>query len=220
MLWVPDLEVQELDHLALVLFFVGLAQVELGQQEPLFGIQQVRGAELFEDLDGLATMAGSKGEHVGLEPLVLDAVGIVFQVLLDQPERLILVGRPALVQQQRDAVPVDPGFVAVGEIRDLIELVQVLIDLVEAVLADSHDGGGLERDRIGGLAFVGEGLADQLLGPLEVPERHPALSQGQGGPIGGQGLSRSLDGGFGPIDLLGLDQVLDVGQPRVRQSRT
>ena len=64
MLWVPDLEVQELDHLALVLFFVGLAQVELGQQEPLVGIQQVRGAELFEDLDGLATTAGSKGEYV------------------------------------------------------------------------------------------------------------------------------------------------------------
>ncbi len=219
MLWVPDLEVQELDHLALVLFFVGLAQVELGQQEPLLGIQQVRGAELFEDLDGLATPAGSKGEYGGLEPLVLDAVGVVFQVLFDQPERLILAGRPALVQEQREADPVDPGFVARGAIRDLIDLVQVRIDLIEAVLAESHTGGDLERDRIGGFAFVVEGLADQLLGPLEVPERHPALSQSQGGPIGGQGLSRSLDGGFGLIDLLGLDQVLHVGQPRVRHSR-
>ncbi len=62
MLWVPDLEVQEPDHLALVLFFVGIVHVKLGQQEPPVGIQQVRGAELFEDLDGLITTAGSKGE--------------------------------------------------------------------------------------------------------------------------------------------------------------
>ncbi len=133
---------------------------------------------------------------------------------------MILVGQTALVQEQRDADPVDPGFVARGEVRDPIELVQVLIDLVAAVLAESHDGSGLERVRIGGFAFVVKGLADQLLGPLEVPERHPALSQSQGGPIGGQGLSRSLDGGFGLIDLLGLDKVSDVGQPRVRHSRT
>ena len=128
-------------------------------------------------------------------------------------ERLILVGRPALVQEQRDADPVGPGLVARGEIRDPVELVQVLVDLVEAVLAERHGGGEPERGGIRGLALVVQGLPDQLFGLLGVAEEQRALGQGQGRPIGGQGLPRGLDGGPGLIDLLGLDQVLDVGQP-------
>ena len=100
MLRVPGLEFQEPQHLVLVLLLFVLAQVELGQQELFVGIQQVRGAELFEDLDGLAATAGSQREYVGLEFQVFTAVGIILQVLLDQPERLILVGQPTLVQEQ------------------------------------------------------------------------------------------------------------------------
>ncbi len=61
---------------------------------------------------GLAATAGPQGEDRGLERLVLDAVGIVPQVLIDQRERPIAVGRPALAQEQRDAGPVGPGLVA------------------------------------------------------------------------------------------------------------
>ena len=80
---IADLERQKLEHLVLVFLLFASAEVELGQQEPLFGIEHIRGAQLFEELDGLAATTGSKRENGGLKPLVLDTPGIVFQVLLD-----------------------------------------------------------------------------------------------------------------------------------------
>ena len=53
------------------------------------------------------------------------------------------------------------------------------------------------------------------------PGRRGSRSTGPGSsrPIGGQGFPRSLNGGPGLIDLLGLDEVLNVGQPRCPERR-
>ena len=66
------------------------------------------------------------------------------------------------------------------------------------------------------LALVARALRIKCLGLLQVADQQPAPGQGQGRPIGGQRLPRGVDGRSGLVDPLGLDQVLDVGQPVVR----
>ena len=98
-------------------------------------------------------------------------------------ERLIAVGRPALGQEQRDAGPVGPGLVARGERPwTWSSLSRYSSTLSRRFWLRATVAASLERGRIGGLAFVVEGLADQRLGLLEVPEQTASTGPGSRSP--------------------------------------
>ena len=149
---------------------------------------------MLQDRDRLAATAGPQARIVALSAWSSTLSGWIAQVLLDQSERLVLVGRPALAQEQRDAGPVGPGLVArraAGSRSSRFRYSD----------RPCRDGSGREtrsaatRSAAGSAALPSsfERLLDQGLGLLGVAEQQRALGQGQVRPIGGQGFPRGLD---------------------------